>query len=1162
MKQSYKNIKDDVSEEIQNIVFPIVGIGASAGGLEAISEFLEHLSPDTGMAFIFVQHLSPDHKSMLTPILSKITSMKVKEVRNKEQIKPNCFYIIPPDKEICVEDSHVIVSPRPSSPKFSLPIDILLTSLSNAHHEKAIGIILSGSATDGTIGLRIVKEQGGITFAQDHSAKFDSMPNSAISAGVVDFVLSPKEIALKLNNLIENPLIENLKLNITDEDFIDEGNADFKLILKKLNKASGVDFSVYKLKTIIRRILRRMLLHNLNDLSAYVALLDEKKEELTILYQDILINVTSFFRDPEIYTYLENELIPELIKSKSDEDTLRIWVPACSTGEEVFSFAMLFMEIQEKTNRHITIQLFATDLSERAITKARLGIYIENDLKSMTPKRIQRFFTKDDGTYRISKTIRDICVFATHNVLRDPPFSKIDLISCRNLFIYLDTAAQKRVLDTFHFALNETGILILGKAESISSSTKLYSEINKKFKIYSKKNGSEKITFPLPNFKSSKKELKDEKPTNPKKGATPYSKSKTNSKKLELSEAIDTILISDFLPPSVVINQHAEIVQFRGNTDLFFSHTAGKATLNIFKLVRKEIAFHLRILISKSLKTEERIKKEDIAVKINDKEFVISIEVAPLKIESDEQLMLVIFSQYEQSQVLNEIAGKDENQAKLLAIKEKKFKQLEMDLAASQEDAMSLAHEQERFIEELQSANEEVVSSNEELQTVNEELETSKEELESSNEELITTNQELQVRNELLIESYEYSNAIIATLHEPLVILDKNLKIKTTNKAFFSLFKLEKEDTEGKLLFELENKQWNIPSLRELLEHIIPKNTSFHNYKVTHEFPRIGEKVFLLNASKIIQKSHGDHLILLSFNDITEAMKVQKIELDMFTKNIEESRNYNLKLEEAVNERTKQLDLSNKSLAEKNNELGKMNKELEAFAYVSSHDLQEPLRKIQTFVERIMEKEKGNLSSNGKNYFRFIQKSANNMQLLIEELLNFTSLNSAERKFETLKLSDIIQDVKKEIKEDLEDSKTIIEMQEMCEAMVIPFQFRQLMINLISNSIKFTKPDTPVKITISSKVIERERIKTLEDLTSELYCHISVSDNGIGFDQEFEKRIFEVFEKLHSKDDYPGTGIGLAIVKKVVENHNGIISVKSEINKGTTFDIYIPAKNE
>jgi two-component system CheB/CheR fusion protein len=446
------------------------------------------------------------------------------------------------------------------------------------------------------------------------------------------------------------------------------------------------------------------------------------------------------------------------------------------------------------------------------------------------------------------------------------------------------------------------------------------------------------------------------------------------------------------------------------------------------------------------------------------------------------------------------------------------------------------------------------------LQTVNEELETSKEELESSNEELVTTNQELQTRNDLLNESYDYSNAIISTLHEPMIVLDKNLCIKTANKSFYRIFQLKEDQIDGKKLFDFEEKRWNIPSLRELLEHIIPKNSSFSNFKITHNFPRIGEKVFLLNASRLIQKSHGEQLILLSFNDITDAMLTQKNELEEYTKDIEETKNYNIELEKAVLERTKQLDLSNKALSEKNNELGKMNKELEAFAYISSHDLQEPLRKIQTFADRILEKEMVNLSASGKVYFQHMQKSANRMQKLIEELLTFTSLNSAERKFEALPLEDIIKDVQMEMKEAIEEKKAKITLGKMCDVSVIPFQFRQLINNLISNSLKFSKPEIPVKISISAEIVKKDAIKTIENLSQKLYCHIQFSDNGIGFDQEYSKRIFEVFEKLHSKDEYPGTGIGLAIVKKIVENHNGFISATSELNKGTTFDIYFPAK--
>ncbi|WP_194777176.1 CheR family methyltransferase [Pararhodonellum marinum] len=1152
--------KDAMPISSEAAVFPVVAIGASAGGLEAVSELLKYLSPETGMAFIYVQHLKPDHKSMLAPLLSKITSMDVREVEDKVLIKPDSFYIIPPDKEISVDYGHIILRPRPASPKFNLPIDILFSSLAKTHHENVIGVVLSGSATDGTIGMKAIKEHGGLTFAQDKTAKFDSMPKSAISAGIVDFILSPKEIAEELNRLSNHPLVRNDELKSREEDLINDDNHELKAILSALFQSTGVDFTAYKMRTIKRRILRRMLLNRVDDLQTYLELIGEKKEELDILYQDLLINVTSFFRDSDTYKFLKEFLIPKLLKSKKAGESLRIWVPACSSGEEAFSIAMMILEVQEKMDQPIPIKMFATDLSEKAIAKARIGIYTKSELESVYPKRLQRFFSKNDGNYKISKTIRDICVFATHNVLKDPPFSKIDFISCRNLFIYFDNLAQKRVLATFHYALNETGYLMLGKAETISSSTHLFTQLDKKFKIYLKKSNSDNLLFTLPNKRMPKKENHSANHTENKGVHSPFSELNDKQRSMGLAEAIDDIIIADFLPSCVVINQQHEIKQFRGNTDLYFSHVAGKASLNIFKLVRKEIAFHLRNLISKSFKTNQRIRKGGIEVSINNAPFIISIEVAPLHLASEEQLMLVVFSHHEQILGLKEMKGNGDGQSTQFKLQEKRINQLEEELASSHEAAVELAHDQEGFIEELQSANEEIVSSNEELQTVNEELETSKEELESSNEELITTNQELQTRNDLLSESYDYSKAIISTLHEPLIVLDKDLQIKTTNDAFYRTFGLKKEALEGKILFDLEDKNWDIPKLREFLEQIIPKNPSFVNFKLTHSFPRIGEKVFLLNSNRIVQKSHGEQLILLSFNDITETEKVQKDELETHAKDMKESQSYSLKLEKAVRERTKQLDHSNKTLEERNDDLAKINKELEAFAYVSSHDLQEPLRKIQTFADRILEKELPNLSPNGKTYFIHMQKSANRMQLLIEELLAFSSLSSAERKFETLQLEEIVNEVEKELKEELEEKNAVIELHDMCDISVIPFQFRQLIQNLTRNSLKFSKPNEPVKIIISSRILNKKDIKISENMSHKSYCHITFSDNGIGFNQEYSKRIFEVFEKLHSKDEYPGTGIGLAIVKKVVDNHNGFIFATSESNKGTIFDIYLPAK--
>jgi two-component system, chemotaxis family, CheB/CheR fusion protein len=614
------------------------------------------------------------------------------------------------------------------------------------------------------------------------------------------------------------------------------------------------------------------------------------------------------------------------------------------------------------------------------------------------------------------------------------------------------------------------------------------------------------------------------------------------------------------MPASVVINHQMEIVQFRGTTDLFLTHPKGKATFNILNMARPEFAFDLQNLILQVIKNKQRIRKSGIQIKVNGATRIISLEVAPLKIAWDEPLLLIVFTEQEQIEVYTPTA--EGAKGNLLA-KDRRIKNLEEALATANANALSISFEQEVFTQELQSANEEVVSSNEELQTVNEELETSKEEIESANEELTSANQELQTRNDLLSESYEYSEAIVATMHEPMLVLDKGLRVKSANQAFYEKFKVSEEQTEGMLLYDLGNKQWNIPALRKLLEDIIPKNAKFYNYEVKHTFVDLGLKMMSLNARRIIQKAHREQLILLVIADITEVknLLIEKEirEKELLNKEIRDRKEEKLRLENAVSQRTQELKKANESLEEKNTELLNMNKELEAFTYVSSHDLQEPVRKIQTFVSRILEKENDNLSEIGKNYFHYMQQAAQRMQQLIRDLLSFSRIRATERKFENQNLSHIIEEVKAELKESIAQKHAIIEINNTCEIKIIPFQFRQLMHNLISNALKFSHPDIPPHITINSKNITYKKLNIANLPLQKEYCHISITDNGIGFEKEFSSKIFEVFQKLHGKDEYEGTGIGLAIVKKIVDNHNGIITASGEVNKGATFDIYIPA---
>ncbi len=869
MKETSTKKESPAKAEDKENTFPVVAIGASAGGLEAMMELLKYLPADTGMAFIYVQHLSPDHKSMLTEILSKKTKMIVQEIDDMDKIKPDNVFVIPYNKGVEVTDGHIKLIPRSES-SAAISIDILFSSLAEAQKERVIGIILSGSASDGTVGMRTIKQEGGLTFAQDDTAKFTSMPHSAIAAGMVDFILSPKEIALELARLSKHPLIKTIGVKSGEGDLIENSNPDLKIILNLLHKATGVDFSAYKMNTIKRRIIRRMMLYKITLLNEYAKLLSQKNEEIDILYQDLLINVTSFFRDTDTHKYLKENLLPKLLKRKQTGESLRIWIPACATGEEAYSIAMMLLEIQESKTSTTPVQIFATDLSVKAINKARIGIYTKQELETVSPKRIQRFFSKADGGFRVSKAVRDICVFAPHNILRDPPFSRLDFISCCNLFIYLDNPAQKKVVSTFHYALQDDGFLMLGKSENISQSANLFTAVSKKYKIFSRKKNTGTRTLPALMPRYAQQTISE---TNILTTNTTKTKHNTSVNHNGLDNAIDAVLVSEFMPASVVINHQMEIVQFRGTTDLFLTHPKGKATFNILKMARPEIAFELRNAISRVIRTKHRVRKSGIELKIQSTIKIISLEIVPLSIESDEPLILILFSEQEQAEYFWQHAEGGKNSS---IAKDRRIKKLEQELAAAHADALAIAQEQEAFAEELQSANEEVVSSNEELQTVNEELETSKEEIESANEELTTTNQELQTRNDLLNEAYDYSEALFATIHEPMIVLDKNLRVKSANKTFYKIFNVKEEDTEGMLLYDLGNKQWNIPRLRELLEDILPRNSHLHNFEITHTFPFIGEKTMLLNAQRIIQKMNHEELILVAFSDITERIQAEK----------------------------------------------------------------------------------------------------------------------------------------------------------------------------------------------------------------------------------------------------------------------------------------------
>jgi two-component system, chemotaxis family, CheB/CheR fusion protein len=1120
--------------------FPVVGIGASAGGLEAFTMLLKAIPEVTGIAYILVQHMDPTHESLLPALLKKVTSIPVLEISNATEIAPDHIYVMPGNKIMVAENGHLKLVPRPPKSKTEryLPIDTIFFSLAEVYKEYAAGVVLSGTASDGTLGLKAIKNHGGITFAQDGaSAKYENMPNSAIHAGVVDFILSPDKIPgklLEVMNFINTSADNNDLPQFEDEDV-------FRKIISVLRTRKGTDFTYYKQTTIRRRILRRMLITKNTKPEEYLIWLRKNREEQDVLYQDFLIPVTSFFRDPDTFDLLSKKIIPSIVKNKLPGESIRVWVAGCSTGEEAYSMAISF---QEYLDEHALlgsghkVQVFASDISEPAIEKARAGMYTAKELDGVSAKRLNEFFTRINGHYQVNRRIRDMCVFACHDFLKDPPFGKMDMISCRNVLIYMDLYLQKKAHVTFHYALNLKGFLLLGKSEAAAGFPELFVPSGNNDKIYKRKDTPSKFMHVIsPRFERAL----DEPDNNP-------ASQKMHS---DFQKTADEIMLSRYMPAGVVVNGDMDIVQFRGSTSSYLEQTSGKPSHNLMVMAKDGLAFELRNVLNKVKKEKVAIKKENIPFDKDGHLHTVTIEGIPLP-NTMEPLYLVLFhDDVSRDSEPSAGYGIEKGGTSKAGKNDLRVKQLERELVETRENMRSITEEQEAANEELQCINEELLSSSEEFQSLNEELETSKEELQSTNEELIVVNHEMANLNKQLESEKNYSEAIVSNIREPLLVLDKNLQVRTANSAFYKLFKLHEKETVGAMIYDLADKHFDIPKLRTLLEKIIPEKSKISDFEVTHFFPRTGELILLLNAREVLRESNAEQLILLSINDVTEQETERRNR-----RNIQEL--HTKELEEIIKQRTVELRDVNEKLLLQNEKLIKVNKELEAFAYVSSHDLQEPLRKIQIFTDRILDKERQNLSVKGISYFNLIFDAAKRMQKLIEDLLTFSRLATTERNFKSTDLAIVVDKVKTDFKDILDAKNATVETGKLNKVDVVEFQFQQLMYNLFSNALKFAKPGVPPVIKVKSAIAAGRKLKPKGLSPDKMYCHITFSDNGIGFEKKHSEVIFDFFKKLHSKDEFPGTGIGLAIVKKIVNNHNGIITANGKLGKGATFEIYIP----
>lgn len=1228
-KKSQSHSSDE-QQDLQNELFPIVGVGASAGGLEAFTELLSHLSNDTGMGFVFIQHLSPNQKSLLTEILSRKTPMPVLEVQDGMVVEPNHVYVIPPNTIMTIAQGVLKLSPRPKIRGQVMTVDTFLSSLAEDRGSKAIGVVLSGSDSDGTRGLENIKGAGGITFAQsEESATVSSMPNTAVASGHVDFILTPRQIAEELAKISTHPYIHCLS-PAKPLDTIPEAGDALTIIFSLLRTATGVDFNHYKQTTLKRRILRRMMLYKLEKLEDYVRYLQDHPAEVTALYQDVLITVTSFFRDPEAFEALKTEVFPVIAKDRRPDTPIRIWVAGCSTGEEAYSIAICLLEFFSSQAINIPIQIFATDVNEVAIEKARTGIYKPSQVVEVSSERLQRFFVQIEGGYQISKPVRELCVFARQNLISDPPFSRLDLITCRNVLIYLGSAIQKKLLPIFHYGLKPYGFLMLGTSETVGEFTDLFTLVDRKYKIYSRKLAAARLGIDLATY--------------PLEIINPLPLLNADaSNDLEMQKEADRIVLNQYAPVGVIINEELEILQFRGQTSPYLQLPPGRPSFNLLRMAKEELRLELRTAIHQAKKQEVPVRKEGIQIKDNEPVRQVRVDVVPFKSSAGgERYFLVMFA--DMTSTVTVVSEADTSNVGSRRRKknheEEENNQLKQELANTKEYLQSIIEEQQATNQDLRAANEEILSSNEELQSTNEELETAKEEIQATNEELNTINDELQRRNiestqvtndlqnllsiinipilmlggdlrirrftpvaesifnlipsdigrpisdinhklnipdleqqilevigtlnfkaqevqdqdghwyDLRIRPYrtidnkidgavvvlveidalkrsaeqirasrDYAQAIVDTMRESLVVLGVDLRVISANQFFYETFQVTPEDTEQRLIYEIGDGQWDIPLLRSLLEDILPQQSQFQGLEVEHDFEQIGHKIMRLNARRMTTENERA-MILLVIEDIThqkqlEAERTQLLAQEQSARNAAEAANH------AKDE----------------------------FLSILSHELRNPLNSLLGWAQLLQRHQLDQPTIN--QGLEAIERSAQTQASLINDLLDVSRISSGRLRLdaEPLQLIPIIQAATEVVHLSAEAKNIqIVSSLDNSPRTIVgdAIRLQQIIWNLLSNAIKFTPQGGRVAITLEY---------------TDLYAQIQVSDTGQGINADFLPYVFERFRQADGSRarSNPGLGLGLSIVRHLVELHGGTIEAASlGEGQGATFTIRLP----
>lgn len=829
--------------------FPIVGIGASAGGLEAFRALLEYLPADTGLAFVIIQHLAAGQESMLPDILSRFTTIPVHQVSDGLKVEPDNVYVIPPGTTMTLSKGTLKLSPKGKSLR---PIDDFLRSLAVERKTQAIGIVLSGTGSDGTEGLKVLRAEGGVTFAQQpKSAQYTGMPQNAILAEAVDFILSPEKIAKELSKISKNPHL--IRSEIIAEPKITK-ETGLRKIFTLLKTSYNVDFSHYKDTVINRRVTRRMVINHIDKITDYADYLGTHRSELKALFDDLLIGVTSFFREPKTFETLKDKLLPKLLENRESKEPLRVWIPGCSTGEEAYSFAIAIQEFLEgKGPSDVQVQIFGTDVNEKNIDKARQGIYSKSIEADVSENRLKRFFISTDGNYQIAKFIRDKCVFAKQDITADPPFSNLDLISCRNMLIYFDAQLQEKIVPILHYALKPSGFLILGESESIGKFTTLFEQVFKKNFVYTKKTPQSHINFGV-NFGFE--------PSAPQTRKTVPRESFRKDADVLLREEVDRLLITEYVPAAMLINSNLDILVFRGNVTPYLSPESGQTSLNVTKILRKELRSEVQTLVYRAKKDNKPVAEEAIRFQSGEIQKTVNIQVIPLKREEPFFLILVedVSSAAAHLRKTIELTASPAGREN---VKDTQIRELREELESSKQTLQRVVENQEATNEELRSAMEEVQSSNEELQSTNEELETAKEELQSSNEELTTLNDELKNRNQALGILSDNQANLNRNVDPAVVMVDGSLKIKLFTPSAQKILNLV--PTDAGLPLSNVHLAISVPNLEKTILDVI-KSLGSEIIKVSDEKGRFYE----LRIRPYVTEDNRIDGAVLSFIDVNE----------------------------------------------------------------------------------------------------------------------------------------------------------------------------------------------------------------------------------------------------------------------------------------------------